>query len=375
VAAVSVPLATAPAAGEPRAGGQSDGQYCTDVDGVTVVVDLGDLDPEAGVVVRCANGPTGSGYTGLDALTDAGIDYEMPVRQPGMVCRVLGRPSTAEQLPVDGDEDYVEPCVDAPPTAAYWSYWYAADDGRWQYSSAGPGNRDAIPGGFEGWSFSLNHTESTAPAPRVAPENPNAPYEDGGGDGDGGNGDGSGGGDGGNGDGSGNGDEGDGNGSGGGSGNGGSGGDGPTTVPPPSGSSDGTASSPAPTPAPDDQPVPGPSVDGPTTPAPGPDRDSRPSEPGPGGRDGDGVGSGGDAGRGDGEPRPRGDQDPGAGPGGGGAERTPGVSVTSDVPRATPAAPTGPPMSTMVGGAVLAVLAVLGAGLAWRRRARGTGAL
>ena len=361
-----MPPVTAPAAGEPRGGEQSDGQYCTDADGVTVVVDLRDLDPDAGVVVRCANGPTGSGYTGFDALSDAGIDYEMPVRQPGMVCRVLGRPSTAEQLPVDGDEDYVEPCVGAPPTAAYWSYWYAADGGSWQYSSAGPGNRDAIPGGFEGWSFSLNRSESTALAPRVTPENPHAPFEDGdgGGDGDGGNGDGSVGGD-----------EGDGNGSGGGSGSGGSGGDAPTTVPPPTGPSDGGASSPAPTPAPDDQPVPGPSADNPTTPAPGPDREDRPSEPGPGVQGGDGVGSGGDAGRGDVQPGPRGDQDQGAGPGGGRAERTPEVSVTSDVPRATPTAPSGPPMSTLVGGAVLAILAVLGAGLAWRRRARGTAAL
>jgi len=32
-------------------------------------------------------------------------------------------------------------------------------------------------------------------------------------------------------------------------------------------------------------------------------------------------------------------------------------------------------MSTLVGGAVLAILAVLGAGIAWRRRARGTAAL
>ena len=156
------------------------GGYCADDKGVTVVVDLGDLDPDASVVVRCADNAAGD--SGLDALSAAGLTFTMPARFPGMICRLGGagaqRPAPGEVLPVDGDTDYVEACVNAPPTRAYWSYWYADEGGRWTYSSAGPSSRTVIAGGFEGWSFSLNRSASAAPPPRVSPDNPNAPYEE-----------------------------------------------------------------------------------------------------------------------------------------------------------------------------------------------------
>ena len=298
-------------------------QFCTEGDAVTVVVDLRGLDPDAPVLVRCAEGPAGSGHSGFDALADAGLSYVMPDRQPGVVCRLATstglRPAPGEEIPVRGD-DYVERCVSTPPAAAYWSYWHAPQGGRWQYSSSGPGNRSTIPGGFEGWSFSLNRSPSAAPPPRVAPDNPNAPYDGGnGGNGNGGNGNG-------------------GNGNGG-NGNGGpEGSSGPTTAPT----------------------TPGPSA----TPGTDPDRE-------PGGKaenrpgDRNDKGSDGKDGQAD-----DGRSDP--------AETAPpedttrsDVTLTGDVPAATTADESGPPLGTVVGIGALAVLAAAVGLVAWRRRHRG----
>jgi len=308
-------------------------QFCTEGDAVTVVVDLRGLDPDAPVLVRCAEGPAGSGHSGFDALADAGLSYVMPDRQPGVVCRLATstglRPAPGEEIPVRGD-DYVERCVSTPPAAAYWSYWHAPQGGRWQYSSSGPGNRSTIPGGFEGWSFSLNRSPSAAPPPRVAPDNPNAPYDGGnGGNGNGGNGNG------------GNGNGGNGNG---GNGNGGNGNGGPE------GSSGPTT---APT-------TPGPSA----TPGTDPDRE-------PGGKaenrpgDRNDKGSDGKDGQAD-----DGRSDP--------AETAPpedttrsDVTLTGDVPAATTADESGPPLGTVVGIGALAVLAAAVGLVAWRRRHRG----
>jgi len=306
-------------------------QFCTEGDAVTVVVDLRGLDPDAPVLVRCAEGPAGSGHSGFDALADAGLSYVMPDRQPGVVCRLATstglRPAPGEEIPVRGD-DYVERCVSTPPAAAYWSYWHAPQGGRWQYSSSGPGNRSTIPGGFEGWSFSLNRSPSAAPPPRVAPDNPNAPYDGGnGGNGNGGNGNG-------------------GNGNGG----NGNGGDGSNETGGPEGSSGPTT---APT-------TPGPSA----TPGTDPDRE-------PGGKaenrpgDRNDKGSDGKDGQAD-----DGRSDP--------AETAPpedttrsDVTLTGDVPAATTADESGPPLGTVVGIGALAVLAAAVGLVAWRRRHRG----
>ena len=308
-------------------------QFCTEGDGVTVVVDLRGLDPDAPVLVRCAEGPAGPGHTGFDALADAGLSYVMPQRQPGVVCRLATstgvRPAPGEEIPVRGDDDYVERCVYTPPTVAYWSYWYAPQGGRWQYSSSGAGNRSTIPGGFEGWSFSLNRSPSAALPPRLAPDNPNAPY-DGGGNGNGGNGSG-------NGNGNGNGGGGDGgDGNGGGSGaNGENGSPGPTTAPA----------------------APGPSVE----PDAYPDRT-------PGNNANDESRDNGD--RGDKADGDRGDQDDGASDPTEDVARS-DVTLTGDVPAATTTEESGPPLATIVGLGVLAVLAATVGLVAWRRRPRG----
>ena len=165
-ALAAVPIGGAPY--QPQATGTSG--YCPSGDGVTVVVDLTALGGE--VVVRCARG---SGLTGLTALQETGFAPAGTQRDGlAFICRLAGRPAADEPLPVKGNEGYTESCVNTPPSAAYWAYSHAANGGTWEYSSAGAANRQVVPGGFEGWAFSLNRT-SRAAVPRVAPRRPGAP--------------------------------------------------------------------------------------------------------------------------------------------------------------------------------------------------------
>lgn len=143
--------------------------YCTTGAGVTVVVDFQQLGGTT--IVRC--NPQGTRGTGLDALKGAGFQIAGVQRWgEAFICRVENRPSAVETIPVKGREDYQESCVDTPPASAYWSYWHAGNNCPWTYSQWGVKNRDFIPGGFEGWSFSLNATADTNPTPRIAPVRP-----------------------------------------------------------------------------------------------------------------------------------------------------------------------------------------------------------
>lgn len=155
---------------------------CTGADaltGVTVVVDFQELDGNGGVaaptITRCSpNASPGTQRTGIKALQDAGIAVAGTVQWGlGFVCRLENRPSSTEAIPRTTNPAYHEACVKTPPAEAYWSYWHANGAGTtWTYSSYGALNRNVIPGGFEGWSFSLNKTATTNPVPRVTPRNP-----------------------------------------------------------------------------------------------------------------------------------------------------------------------------------------------------------
>lgn len=177
-AGLSLGVVLAPVPGHPSAdpayaASAGTSGYCKDANGVTVVVDFTDLG--GNIVVRCAPGPVQSGYDGVDALEGAGFSVTGTQRWGlAFVCRIQGRPSSSESLKTDGNPDYHERCVDTPPTSAYWGYWYARNGGSWTYSSSGPKSHDAIKGGFEGWSFSLNHSAGNQPAPGVAPNRPAA---------------------------------------------------------------------------------------------------------------------------------------------------------------------------------------------------------
>jgi hypothetical protein len=87
-------LSGAPAAATPA----GTAGYCPGETGVTVVVDFTDLGGD--VVVRCSPGETG---TGLDALTGAGFTFEGTQRWgTAFICRLQGRPTADEELPVKG---------------------------------------------------------------------------------------------------------------------------------------------------------------------------------------------------------------------------------------------------------------------------------
>lgn len=142
---------------------------CPSAVGVTVVVDFQQLGGET--IVRCF--PSASPGTGLDALKGAGFQIEGTQRWgEAFVCRIENRPSAVEAVPIAGNPGYKERCIDTPPSSGYWSYWSAGNNCAWRYSQWGVKNRSFVPGGFEGWSFSLNATASTLPTPRVAPTRP-----------------------------------------------------------------------------------------------------------------------------------------------------------------------------------------------------------
>lgn len=172
-------LATAVAAPAQAAGYNG---VCTGNDaltGVTVVVDFQELDGNGGTaaptITRCSpNANPGTDRTGIKALQDAGIAVAGTARWGlGFVCRLEGRPSATETIPLSSNPNYKEPCVNTPPAGAYWGYWHADGSGStWTYSSHGALNRNVVPGGFEGWSFSLNKSATTNPPPGVTPTNP-----------------------------------------------------------------------------------------------------------------------------------------------------------------------------------------------------------
>lgn len=144
-------LASSPfAPGVAPAGAWSEGP-CPTADGVTVVIDFQELG--GGIWVRCAPGPSN---TGFEALQRAGVPYGTTVRFPGFLCKIDGKPTN-------------DPCQTASPATAYWSYWMAPRGGSWCYSNWGAGNRNPPEGTVEGWSFSLNRTDGTTPTPRYMP--------------------------------------------------------------------------------------------------------------------------------------------------------------------------------------------------------------
>lgn len=157
-------------AAQPASAASGSAGYCKDDSGVTVVVDMSALG--GGVTVRCA-ADAGAGVSGLDALRSAGFAVTGTTRFGlSFVCRIQGRPTASEVLPIPGDDGYQERCVNTPPPTAFWGYWYAPNRGGWTYSSSGAQAHETIPGGFEGWAFALGG--SSPPRPAVAPVRPAA---------------------------------------------------------------------------------------------------------------------------------------------------------------------------------------------------------
>jgi hypothetical protein len=169
-AAVAVPAAPASAAA------------CSSGTGATVVVDFNQL---GGGVREICDTDGGGDYA--YSLFEEHFELTQVQRQPGFVCRINGLPSTD-----------AEPCVDTPPSDAYWSlYWSDGKSGRWSYSSAGAGGLKIPEGGYVAFSWkqgSAAAPPSATPTPHAAPSptqepTPGGDGADGGGDdGDGGDG-------------------------------------------------------------------------------------------------------------------------------------------------------------------------------------------
>lgn len=122
---------------------------CSGTSGVTVVVDYGATES-----IRCASGAPTSGF---DALAGAGFSVTRVQQFPSAVCRINGYPAS-------------DPCVQMPPSNAYWSYWHAKRGGSWSYYSVGPASSDPAPGTVEGWAFGGGAPPSVPPpAPTATP--------------------------------------------------------------------------------------------------------------------------------------------------------------------------------------------------------------
>lgn len=122
---------------------------CTTDDGVTVIVDATAIG--GSVSLRCAAQRPPSG---LEALRQAGFGWSPVSSQPGMVCRIDGRPSN-------------QSCASSPPANAYWAYFRANRGGDWRYSAVGAAAAP-IAGGVEGWVFSTGSKNPPAMNPPAA---------------------------------------------------------------------------------------------------------------------------------------------------------------------------------------------------------------
>jgi hypothetical protein len=112
---------------------------CSGSHGVSVVVDFHELG--GGVQTRCDRG--GAGESAWTQLEDVGYDLTGVTRQPGFICRIDGKPTV--------DQD---PCVNTPPSDAYWSLWWSdGTSGKWSYSSQGPASLKVPDGGYVGMSW------------------------------------------------------------------------------------------------------------------------------------------------------------------------------------------------------------------------------
>jgi hypothetical protein len=121
---------------------------CSGTTGVTVVVDFTRVGGD--VVTACAPGDPA---TGLAALQGAGF-APTGTRRSGLafICRINGLPTAAQDA-----------CVNTPPADAYWSYWHAARQGTWTYSTQGATVHNPAQNTVEGWSFGSGQAPGISP--------------------------------------------------------------------------------------------------------------------------------------------------------------------------------------------------------------------
>jgi hypothetical protein len=123
---------------------------CTSTSGVIVAVDFSHWD--SGLWVRGCDPTITTGFAALQAagFTTAGDEHD----GPAFVCRINDNPSPSE-----------DPCIDTPPTTAFWSYWHAnAGATKWTLSSLGAQSYVPKPGSVDAWAFGAQQPPTFTPA-------------------------------------------------------------------------------------------------------------------------------------------------------------------------------------------------------------------
>lgn len=123
---------------------------CTSTTGVIVAVDFTHF--QSGLIDRgCDTNIT----TGLGALRAAGFTTAGDTHDgAAFVCRIDNEPTPAQ-----------DPCIQTPPTTAFWSYWHAnAGKNTWTLSSLGAASYQPKPGSVDAWAFGAEKPPSFSPA-------------------------------------------------------------------------------------------------------------------------------------------------------------------------------------------------------------------
>lgn len=140
-------------------------QECTATAGVILAVDFG---PWGGPLLRACDSTPTTAYAQLNqgGWHTTGTEHD----GPGFICRIgysgyrhdVQYPTPAQQ-----------PCVQTPPTGAYWAFWQAGPgQTSWTYSEDGATGTHPAPGSVSLWVFGGTNLGGTAGSavPKVSPQ-------------------------------------------------------------------------------------------------------------------------------------------------------------------------------------------------------------
>lgn len=132
--------------------GFSDGDV-DNCDGVIVQVNFGILSDDR--ISECVEFESETALA-ADVLAFAGVDTKGTEAYGDMVvCRVNSLPSESEEIVVEGEDPYLETCVEMPPAFAYWALWHKSEGAaEWDYAMEGVGTLMVAPGESLGLGFS-----------------------------------------------------------------------------------------------------------------------------------------------------------------------------------------------------------------------------
>jgi len=126
---------------------------CSTSSGVSVIVDFKQLG--GGIQGACVAG--GAGKAASTLFPSAGFPLDYVQNEPGFVCRVSSLPTPQ-----------ADPCVDTPPTTAYWGLWWSdGKSGTWKYSNYGVAALKVPDGSYV--ALAWKQGEGSASPPGVAP--------------------------------------------------------------------------------------------------------------------------------------------------------------------------------------------------------------